>query len=122
MIMKENIKYAEILIKIGSLFAQCDGEVSEKETQFVKEFLIVLSTNKVIDITLENALRSVTAEPVSFDSVVQEMKNFLNKFTTVERVLIIETTKSFIQQLISSDGKIVPEEQSLFDRWNETIV
>lgn len=119
--MEENVKYAEILIKVGSLFAQCDGEVSQKETQFVKEFLIVLTRNKIIDTTLESALKSVTNEPISFDSVVQEMKNFLNKFTSVERVLIIETTKSFIQQLISSDGEIVPSEQELFDRWNDNI-
>lgn len=119
--MKEKTQYAALILKIGALFAQCDGFVDEREKQFTKQFISDLTEERMIDETDCAKLNEAILTPVTFDSVTKEMGLFLSQFNDEERKKIIEVTSEFINKLIIVDEVISEEESSLLKRWNEAI-
>lgn len=120
-VMNKNAIYAELLIRIGALFAQCDGMVDAKEKQFIADFTSKLLQENIIDEEISEQLTSSAEQSISFYAIVKEMKDFLAPFNELERSKLIDTTNEFIQKLIAADNVIAPEEQSLYEKWSNAF-
>lgn len=119
--MKEETKFVELLVKIGTLFAQCDGFVDIRETQFI-EFFVNDLKQKRIEIDMDSKeLVALLHESVDFDALTKEVNLFLSQIEKTESQKIVNMISEFIDKLIKADNVIAKEEIEMLNRWNKTI-
>lgn len=111
------IEFSELIIKIGVLFAKCDGVYDSREDDFIKSFSHKLIENQIINNDIEKRLKEIANEEHDFDEIVSSTKTFLAQFNDVEVERILKTIKEFIEKLIAADSVYAPEEISLYNRW-----
>lgn len=119
--MKEETKFVELLVKVGALFAQCDGFVDIRETQFI-EFFVNDLKQKRIEIDMDSKeLVALLHESVDFDALTKEVNLFLSQIEKTESQKIVNMISEFIDKLIKADNVIAKEEIEMLNRWNKTI-
>lgn len=105
--MKEQL--AQLLIQIGLFFANCDGEYDPREKKFIQNFLRNLELNHILvpgDYDKE-ALEDVA--PGNIDSVIADMKSFVNKLHQRRKKLGEE-----ISNIACNDIYFIPMHKSNF--------
>lgn len=105
--MKEQL--VELLIKIGLFFANCDGNYDPREMKFIHNFLRNLELNHILvpgDYDKE-ALEDVA--PGNIDSVIADMKSFVNKLHQRQKKLSEE-----ISNIACNDIYFIPMHRSIF--------
>lgn len=105
--MKEQL--VELLIKIGLFFANCDGNYDPREMKFIHNFLRNLELNHILvpgDYDKE-ALEDVA--PGNIDSVIADMKSFVNKLHQRRKKLGEE-----ISNIACNDIYFIPMHKSNF--------
>ena len=115
--MNTLLGFSELIVKIGVLFANCDGSYDSREDEFIKSFSQKLIENQIINNDFEKRLEEVSHEEHGFDEIVYSTKTFLSQFNEVEVTRIKNTIKEFIEKLITADSVYAPEEIDLYNRW-----
>ena len=111
------LEFSELIIKIGVLFANCDGNYDSHEDDFIKSFSQKLIENQIINNDIEKRLEVVATEEHGVDEIISSTRTFLSQFNEIEEVRIKNTIKEFIEKLIAADSVYAPEEIDLYNRW-----
>lgn len=111
------IEFSELIVKIGVLFAKCDGVYDSREDDFIKSFSHKLIENQIINNDIEKRLEEIANEEYDFNEIASSTKTFLAQFNEVEVGKIMKTIKEFIEKLIAADSVYAPEEIDLYNRW-----
>ena len=117
--MKEQL--VELLIKIGLFFANCDGNYDPREKKFIHNFLRNLELNHILvpgDYDKE-ALEDVA--PGNIDSVIADMKSFVNKLHEEEKELFMDLIDDYIQGIIKADNIIDSHETYYYNMWKDNF-
>ena len=115
--MNEVIEFSELVVKIGSLFSQCDGVYDSKEDEFIKSFSEKLLENQIINDDIKSNLEEIAHKDYTFEEIVISTKDYLAQFNEVEVHKIKGVLKEFIEKLIAADSIYAPEEIDLYNRW-----
>ena len=117
----QGVQYAKLLMKIGSLFANCDGKYTATEDDFIKRFIIAIIKDSVLQEEEEKLLIHFVPQEVSLELVASEFLAFISQFSDDEKQIIKAKVDEFITALIKVDGVIAPEETILYKKWNDFI-
>ena len=115
------LEFSELIIKIGVLFANCDGNYDSREDEFIKSFSMRLIENQIINESIKGHLEEISKDSYSFEEITMETKEFLSQFNEVEERRIKSVIKEFIEKLIAADSIYAPEEIDLYNRWNKEV-
>lgn len=115
--MNPLLEFSELIIKIGVLFANCDGNYDSREDEFIKSFSQKLIENQIINEEIQIHLEEISKVNYSFEEIAKETKEFLSQFNEVEENRIKSVIKEFVEKLIAADSIYAPEEIDLYNRW-----
>lgn len=119
--MQKLIDTIKLMAKTGLFFANADGDYSDKEKQFITDF--VLGIEKIGD--LETELKAQVLDAVNhtytFDEIVDETSSLLEGFCPEEQDAIKKSLEAFVRQVITIDGKCRQEEHEFYIRWRQAI-
>lgn len=119
--MEATVRFAEIIIKTGKLFAESDGFFDEREKVFIDKFVKTLKNESIIDSKTSDELSFNVMTPNSFESLINDTKLFLSEFNDFEKNKITDIIHSFIIELISVDGVVSEHEKTLLVKWEHEI-
>lgn len=115
--MKEQL--VELLIKIGLFFANCDGDYDPKEKKFIYNFLRNLEFNHILVPGTYDKEKLENVAPGNIDSIMVEMKNFVNKLQEEEKKLFMDLVDDYIQGIIKADNIIDSHETYYYYIWKD---
>ena len=115
------MKFAELFIKTGSVFANADGNIDARERLFVANFVEALTRESVIDISNKEQLLTLRPD-LDFEALVTETNDFLSQCDETEKETAISLLNVFIEELISSDGVIQEDEKKMYNQWKEEFL
>lgn len=119
--MEATVRFAEIIINTGKLFAESDGFFDEREKVFIDKFVKTLKNESIIDSKTSDELSLNVMTPNSFESLINDTKLFLSEFNDFEKNKITDIIHSFIIELISVDGVVSEHEKTLLVKWEHEI-
>ncbi len=111
-------QFIALLAKIGIYYANVDGISDESEKTSIRNFLKNMA-NEYKEEYNEEDLMSLMNSPITFKDIVSEYSGFIKSFNKEEKILILASTDSFIEEVIKADGKIQPSELEQFVEWKE---
>lgn len=120
--MNPILEFAELIIKTGVLFANCDGQFDEREEKFIQTFTNSLLQEQIIDSESQNHLVSMSKETYTFESVSEDTVRYLSSFNEVEKTRIKGVLKKFIEELIAADSEYASQEIELYERWKKEVL
>lgn len=112
--------FLEQVAQIGYLFANCDGKFDRKEQETIFAFIQKIKEHGIKDEDVAE-LASKDYSHITLSEVVQTVKKAIEDFNPQDKKKYIDGLTEFIEELITIDGVITPEEQELLDRWKEAI-
>jgi tellurite resistance protein len=115
------LKFAELFIKTGSVFASADGSIDARERLFVSNFVEALTKESVIDISNKEQLLTLHPD-LDFKELVTETNDFLSHCDKEEKETATTMLNVFIEELISSDGIIHENEEKMYNKWKEEFL
>jgi hypothetical protein len=115
--MDSAIVLAELIVKIGLLFAKCDGVFDSKEDLFIDSFSKKLVEGQITNKDIEMHFQEIKKKDYSFEEIIEETKSFLSIFNDVEKKKVIDAITGFIKELIAADSVYAPEEIDLYNQW-----
>ena len=115
------LKFAELFIKTGSVFASADGSIDARERLFVSNFIEALTKESIIEISDKEIL--LTLQPdLDFAKLIAETNEFLSKCDNKEKETATTMLNVFIEELISSDGIIHENEEKMYNQWKKEFL
>ena len=115
------MKFAELCIKTGSVFASADGNIDTRERLFVSNFIEALTKESIIEISDKEKL--LTWQPdLDFAKLIAETNEFLSQYDKKEKETATTMLNVFIEELISSDGIIHENEEKMYNQWKEAFL
>ncbi len=115
------LKFAELFIKTGSVFANADGNIDARERLFVANFVEALTKESVIDISNKEQLLTLHPD-LDFKELVTETNDFLSHCDKEEKETAISLLNVFIEELISTDGVIHENEKKMYCQWKNEFL
>lgn len=116
-----NYQFAALIIKIGSLFANCDGKYDCREKRFIENFVCTLKTEMNFSEEQTSMLQSMSGRLFAYDDVMLDTQNMLLNFDGEDRRNIYNVIQNYIQEVIAADGTFSEEEKLLFEQWNKDL-
>lgn len=121
MIMEKLVNTIKLMAKSGLFFANCDGQVSIHERDFIHNFLRSILEVGEIDETLKLDVVDTLNHTYTLDEIIRETKELVDGFNDDERKAILVTMSGFIQKVISSDGRFDPKEHGNYTQWKAAL-
>lgn len=121
MIMEKLVNTIKLMAKSGLFFANCDGQVSIHERDFIHNFLRSILEVGEIDETLKLDVVDTLNHTYTLDEIIRETKELVDGFNDDERKAILVTMSGFIQKVISSDGRFDPTEHGNYTQWKTAL-
>ncbi|MCQ2323729.1 MAG: hypothetical protein MJZ53_02610 [Paludibacteraceae bacterium] len=116
-----NYQFATLIIKIGSLFANCDGEYDNREKKFVENFITSLKEEMHFNEEQISMLLSMSNRTFTYEDVILDTKNMLLNFDEETRPQVNDVIQKFVSELIAIDGRYADEEIALQKKWNKSL-
>lgn len=107
-----------LLAKIGSFFANCDGEYSDDEKVFITNYIQTMRSNSVLSDSTEIQLLETTNHNISYNEIISDTENLLKDFNPTEQHAIIKSISDFIQKVIEADNHVNKNEELYFKQWS----
>lgn len=121
MIMEKLVNTIKLMAKSGLFFANCDGEVSIHEKEFIKNFLGSILEVGTIDDGLKNDVKDTLNHTYTLEDIIEETKQLVDGFNDDERKAILVTMSGFISKVISADGRFDPKEHGNYTQWKAAV-
>ncbi len=121
MIMEKLVNTIKLMAKSGLFFANCDGQVSIHERDFIHNFLRSILEVGEIDEALKLDVVDTLNHTYTLDEIIRETQKLVEGFNDDERKAILVTMSGFIQKVISSDGRFDPTEHGNYNQWKAAL-
>lgn len=119
--MQKLIDTIKLMAKTGLFFANADGDYSEKEKQYITDFILGIEKIGDLEVGLKAQVLDTINHTYTFEEIVSETRSLLEGFSTEEQDAIRKSLKAFVNQVITIDGKRRKEEQDYYLRWRQAI-
>ncbi len=107
--------------KAGLFFANCDGNFSEKENEFIEGYISSIEEVGEIPAELKAEVRDTLNHAYTLDGIIAETNNLVSGFNDDERKAILFTLRQFIMKVISADARVKTKEVENYDKWIEAV-
>lgn len=118
---QEEFALAEIIVKLGIAFANCDGEFVRQEFDYINRYVTRLENEYGLDNKGKAKLITYCAIQHKIKDVAIDFNGLTLSLPANEKTVIKACIDDFIKGVIASDGKIAPEETDLYNEWNRLI-
>ena len=118
----EKLKDSIVLTaKAGLFFANCDGQFSQKENDFIEGYIASIEDVGEIPDDLKAELRDTLNHRCALEDIIAETMDLVSGFNDDERKAILFTLRQFILKVISADARVKTKEVECYDRWLEAV-
>ena len=118
----EKLKDSIVLTaKAGLFFANCDGQFSQKENDFIEGYIASIEDVGEIPDDLKAELRDTLNHRYALDDIIAETMDLVSGFNDDERKAILVTTSLFIRKVIMADQRVESKERENYERWKEAV-
>ena len=107
--------------KAGLFFANCDGDFSQKENDFIEGYIASIEDVGDIPDDLKAEVRDTLNHHYTLDGIIAETKDLVSGFNDDERNAILFTLRQFILKVISADARVKTKEVECYDQWIEAV-
>ena len=119
--MKKLADTIKLMAKTGLFFAHVDGDYSDKEKQFITDFILGIENVGELEHELKAQVLDTVNHAYKLDESVGETKALLEGFNPDEREAIRKSLEAFVQRVIAVDGRNGKAEQESFLKWKELV-
>ena len=119
--MQKLIDTIKLMAKTGLFFANADGDYSDKEKQFITDFVLGIEKIGDLEVELKAQVLDAVNHTYTFDEIVDETRSLLDGFCPEEQDAIKKSREAFVGQVITIDGKCRQEEHDCYIRWRQAI-
>ena len=121
MIMEKIVATIKLMAKAGLFFADCDGNFSSRESDFINAFLNGILEVGDIDDQLKLEVKDTLNHSYALEEIVEETSELVDGFNEDERKAILFTISQFIQKVIDADGRVESLEREYYEQWKKTF-
>ena len=112
----------ELMVKTGLFFANADGRYDSREKSFVDDFVANIEEYEQLDSSFKTNLEDALKHTYTLEEIIKETQTLVqSEFDETEKNVILESIKSFIQQVITIDGEENPRETQNFETWKQQL-
>ena len=119
--MEKLVNTIKLMAKSGLFFANCDGEVSIHEKEFIKNFLGSILEVGTIDDGLKNDVNDTLNHTYTLEDIIEETKQLVDGFNDDERKAILVTISQFVLKVLSKDKRIESLERANYEEWKKRL-
>ena len=109
------------MAKTGLFFANCDGNYTQRERDFVEGFVSGIEQIGSIDDDLKNEVLDSINHAYSLDEIVEATNLLVKDFNDDERKAILATINGVINKVIRVDKNVNSAEQNAYKAWKEGV-
>ena len=121
-IMDKLSQAMELMVKTGLFFANADGRYDSREKSFVDDFVANIEEYEQLDSSFKTNLEDALKHTYTLEEIIKETQTLVqSEFDETEKNVILESIKSFIQQVITIDGEENPRETQNFETWKQQL-
>ena len=107
--------------KAGLFFANCDGDFSQRENDFIEGYIASIEDVGEIPEDLKVEVRDTLNHRYTLDGIIAETNDLVSGFNDDERKAILFTLRQFILKVISADARVKTKEVECYDQWLEAV-
>ena len=119
--MDKLISTIKLLAKSGLFFANCDGEVSDRERKYINTFLGNILEVGDIDDELKNEVEDSLNHTYTLEGIIDETKQLVDGFNEDERKAILFMLNHFIHKVVSADERVDSRERDNYAKWQQAF-
>ena len=119
--MQRIIDTIRLMAKTGLFFANCDGNYTQRERDFVEGFVSGIEQIGSIDDDLKNEVLDSINHAYSLDEIVEATNLLVKDFNDDERKAILATINGVINKVIRVDKNVNSAEQNAYKAWKEGV-
>jgi tellurite resistance protein len=120
--MEKLVNSIKLMAKAGLFFANCDGNFSQRERDFIEAFLQNIQEVGDIEDELKNDINDSLNHTYTIEGIIEDTKQLVDGFNEDERKAILFTMAAFIEKVITADGNLECKEQDYFLQWRDAVV
>ncbi len=120
--MEKLVNSIKLMAKAGLFFANCDGNFSQRERDFIEAFLQNIQEVGDIEDELKNDINDSLNHTYTIEGIIEDTKQLVDGFNEDERKAILFTMAAFIEKVIAADGNLECKEQDYFLQWRDAVV
>ncbi|MGP1622852.1 TerB family tellurite resistance protein [Bacteroides heparinolyticus] len=114
-------KLIKLVMELGDFFISCDGNIDERELNFVDQYIPNLVANGIMSKKELEDIRDSLTHSLNIDELIERTKNMISYVAEKEEYPLAKTLSYFIKTLIEADGEIHPNEVQYYDLWKKGI-
>lgn len=95
------------------------GALDNSEKVTIQNFVEKMQQEYSADLMEEDLTKIINTKP-SFDTIINELSEYLMQFSITEKYLILAGIDSFIEEVIKADGIVQPSEVELYNVWKQS--
>lgn len=119
--MEKIVATIKLMAKTGLFFANCDGEFSSRERDFINAFLAGIVEVGDIDDQLKSDIKDTLNHSYTLEGIIDETSQLIEGFNEDERKAILFTISQFILKVIATDEKEESKERDCYEKWKQTF-
>ena len=119
--MEKIVDVVKLMAKTGVFFANADGCYSNKEEQYLGDFLSGMQQIGDLDDGLRKEVADTLARKYSLDEVLADTRGLLEGFSNEERTAILAAINAFIGEVVRADGQVHPLEEENYKMWKRAF-
>lgn len=120
--MEKLVNSIKLMAKAGLFFANCDGNFSQRERDFIEAFLQNIQEVGDIEDELKNDINDSLNHTYTIEGIIEDTKQLVEGFNEDERKAILFTMAAFIEKVIAADGNFECKEQDYFLQWRDAVM
>lgn len=120
--MEKLVNSIKLMAKAGLFFANCDGNFSQRERDFIEAFLQNIQEVGDIEDELKKDINDSLNHTYTIEGIIEDTKQLVDGFNEDERKAILFTMAAFIEKVITVDGNLECKEQDYFLQWRDAVV
>jgi hypothetical protein len=115
--MEKIFDIIKLTAKTGLMFANCDGNYSDREKEFIDGFIAGIEQFGDVDEQLKADVLDTLNHQYELYPVIAETKAFLDGFNVLEKALILKSINDFAKKVIMADKDIKEAEKNNYEIW-----
>lgn len=119
--MDKIVSVVKLMAKTGLFFANADGQYSDREAQYLNDFIGGIEQIGDLDEALRQEVKGALGHAYTHEEIFAETEALLDGFNSDERKAIVASIRGFINKVIRADGKVHPTEEAHYKAWKEAF-
>jgi len=119
--MEKIIDVVKLMAKTGLFFANADGIYSDREKQYITDYISGIELIGDLDPELKQEVKDSLNSKYTLEEIIQQTRDLVDGFEPQEKRAILKAIRTFINQVIRADGRVHPLEQESYMVWKREL-